>query len=100
MVPRSAPLGLVGQGSEDQFPDGRRACRDGGDTAGVRRCLQGATMSYPGNRLHEWKKTGTAKQTYAIVSEGDPLFAFAGLREKWRDKKAGAGAEWIGHAPS
>jgi putative SOS response-associated peptidase YedK len=30
-----------------------------------------------------------------IVPEGDPLFAFAGLWEAWRDKAAGESAEWI-----
>jgi hypothetical protein len=31
---------------------------------------------------------------YAIVPEGDPLFAFAGLWENWRDRAAGDGSEW------
>jgi putative SOS response-associated peptidase YedK len=40
-------------------------------------------------------QTGAGKQPYAIVPEGDPIFAFAGLWENWRDKAAGEGAEWI-----
>jgi putative SOS response-associated peptidase YedK len=30
-----------------------------------------------------------------IVPKDAPLFAFAGLWEKWRDMVAGEGAEWI-----
>lgn len=37
-----------------------------------RRCL------IPANGFYEWKKTGTTKTPYAIVPEGEPLFAFAG----------------------
>jgi putative SOS response-associated peptidase YedK len=59
------------------------------DAFGDRRCI------IPASGFYEWKKTGTAKQPYAIVPEGDPLFAFAGLWENWRDKNAGDGAEWI-----
>jgi putative SOS response-associated peptidase YedK len=54
-----------------------------------RRCI------IPASGFYEWKKTGTAKQPYAIVPEGDPLFAFAGLWENWRDRAAGEGAEWF-----
>jgi putative SOS response-associated peptidase YedK len=49
----------------------------------------------PPSRFYEWKKTGAAKQPYAIVPEGDPLFAFAGLWENWRDRSASESAEWI-----
>jgi putative SOS response-associated peptidase YedK len=54
-----------------------------------RRCL------IPASGFYEWQKTGATKQPYAIVPEGDPLFAFAGLWENWRDRSAGEGAEWI-----
>jgi putative SOS response-associated peptidase YedK len=54
-----------------------------------RRCL------IPASGFYEWQKTGGTRQPFAIVPEGDPLFAFAGLWENWRDKNAGAGAEWI-----
>ena len=56
-----------------------------------RRCI------IPASGFYEWKKTGGAKQPYAIVPEGDPLFAFAGLWENWRDRAAveGERAEWI-----
>jgi putative SOS response-associated peptidase YedK len=49
----------------------------------------------PASGIYEWLPTGAAKQPYAIVPEGDPVFAFAGLRENWRDRSAGEGAEWI-----
>jgi hypothetical protein len=48
-----------------------------------RRCL------IPASDFYERKKTGTTKTPYAILPEGDPLFAFAGLWENWRDKAAG-----------
>ena len=43
------------------------------DAFASRRCI------IPASGFYEWKKTGTAKQPYALVPEGDPLFAFAGL---------------------
>jgi putative SOS response-associated peptidase YedK len=54
-----------------------------------RRCI------IPASGFYEWKKSGTAKQPYAIVPEGDPLFAFAGLWENWRVRAAADSAEWI-----
>jgi putative SOS response-associated peptidase YedK len=54
-----------------------------------RRCL------IPAGGFYEWKKTATAKQPYVLAPEGDPLLAFAGLWENWRDQNAGDGAEWI-----
>jgi putative SOS response-associated peptidase YedK len=41
------------------------------------------------------EKNGTTKTPYAIVPSDEPLFAFAGLWENWRDKAAEDGAEWI-----
>jgi putative SOS response-associated peptidase YedK len=54
-----------------------------------RRCI------IPASGFYEWKKTGTTKAPYVILPDGEPLFAFAGLWENWRDKSAGEGAEWI-----
>jgi putative SOS response-associated peptidase YedK len=59
------------------------------DAFQVRRCI------IPASGFYEWRKTGTAKQAYAIVPNDAPLFAFAGLWENWRDRAAGEGAEWI-----
>jgi putative SOS response-associated peptidase YedK len=59
------------------------------DAFNSRRCI------IPASGFYEWVQTGAAKQPYAIVPEGDPLFAFAGLWESWRDRPAGDGAEWI-----
>jgi putative SOS response-associated peptidase YedK len=59
------------------------------DAFKARRCI------IPANGFYEWQKTGATKQPYAIVPEGDALFAFAGLWENWRDRSAGEGAEWI-----
>ena len=44
-----------------------------------RRCL------IPASGFYEWRKDGKARVPYAIVPEGAPLFAFAGLWENWRD---------------
>jgi putative SOS response-associated peptidase YedK len=54
-----------------------------------RRCI------IPASGFYEWKKTGGAKQPFAIVPKDEALFAFAGLWENWRDRSAGEGAEWI-----
>jgi len=54
-----------------------------------RRCL------IPASGFYEWKTTPGGKQPFAIVPRDEPLFAFAGLWENWRDKAAGEGAEWI-----
>jgi putative SOS response-associated peptidase YedK len=47
----------------------------------------------PAAGFYEWEKTPTGKQPYAIVPADEPLFAFAGLWENWRDRRADA--EWI-----
>ena len=54
-----------------------------------RRCLIPATGFY------EWAKTKPTKTPYAIVPKDEPLFAFAGLWENWRDRAAGESAEWV-----
>jgi putative SOS response-associated peptidase YedK len=59
------------------------------DAFKARRCL------IPASGFYEWKKIGATKQPYAIVPEDDPLFAFAGLWENWRDRAAGEDAEWV-----
>ena len=41
------------------------------------------------------KKNATTKTPCAIVPSDEPLFAFVGLWENWRDKAAGDSAEWI-----
>jgi putative SOS response-associated peptidase YedK len=59
------------------------------DAFKARRCI------IPASGFYEWKKIGTAKQPYAIMPESEPLFAFAGLWENWRDRAGGPGAEWV-----
>ena len=54
-----------------------------------RRCL------IPASGFYEWRKDGKARVPYAIVPEGAPLFAFAGLWENWRDPAAGSDAPWL-----
>src|SRR5579885_3638421 len=44
-----------------------------------RRCL------IPADGFYEWKKGVSGKEPYAVVPVGDPLFAFAGLWDRWRD---------------
>jgi putative SOS response-associated peptidase YedK len=59
------------------------------DAFAERRCI------IPASGFYEWQKTGTAKHPYAIVPEGEPLFAFAGLWENWRDRAGSEGAQWV-----
>jgi putative SOS response-associated peptidase YedK len=54
-----------------------------------RRCI------IPASGFYEWQKTPDGKVPHAIVPADEPLFAFAGHWENWRDKAAGEGAEWI-----
>lgn len=54
-----------------------------------RRCL------IPASGFYEWQKSAAGKQPYAIRPKDEPLFAFAGLWENWRDRDAGEGGEWI-----
>ncbi|HUZ71815.1 MAG TPA: SOS response-associated peptidase [Stellaceae bacterium] len=49
------------------------------DAFAKRRCL------IPADGFYEWKKTTSGKEPYAVVPVDDPLFAFAGLWERWRD---------------
>jgi putative SOS response-associated peptidase YedK len=54
----------------------------------ARRCL------VPAGGFYEWKREGTRKMPYAIVPADEPMFAFAGLWENWRERTRD-GAEWI-----
>jgi len=45
-----------------------------------RRCL------VPANGFYEWKNMGDHKQPYFITVPEDPLFAFAGLYDAWKDE--------------
>jgi putative SOS response-associated peptidase YedK len=58
------------------------------DAFKARRCI------IPASGFYEWVQTGAAKQPYAIVPEGEPIFAFAGLWENWRVRAAADSAEW------
>lgn len=53
------------------------------DAFAKRRCL------IPADGFHEWRKTPDGKQPFAIVPKDEPLFAFAGLWERWKDKRTG-----------
>ena len=54
----------------------------------VRRCL------IPADGFYEWKKSkdGTTKQPYFIHPTGEPVFALAGIWERWRDPETD---EWM-----
>lgn len=56
------------------------------DAFKARRCL------VPASGFYEWRKAGASKTPYAILPKDEPLFAFAGLWENWRDT---SGGEWI-----
>jgi putative SOS response-associated peptidase YedK len=50
------------------------------DAFAKRRCL------IPADGFYEWKKLASGKEPYAIVpAEGETVFAFAGLWDRWRD---------------
>jgi putative SOS response-associated peptidase YedK len=60
------------------------------DAFKARRCI------VPASGFYEWRKLADGgKQPMAIVPKDEPLFAFAGLWEGWRDKSAVDSAEWI-----
>ena len=59
------------------------------DAFAARRCL------IPASGFYEWKKDGSTRTPYAIVPADEPLFAFAGLWENWRDRSGGKDAPWI-----
>jgi putative SOS response-associated peptidase YedK len=94
---RHAALGFgaaLGERPEARLKDNARA-----ETVGTIPAFRDAFKSrgciIPASGFYEWKKTGGAKQPYAIVPEGEQLFAFAGLWENWRDNAGGKSAEWI-----
>ena len=59
------------------------------DAFAARRCL------IPASGFYEWKKEGESRVPYAIVPTDEPLFAFAGLWENWRERGGGKDAPWI-----
>jgi putative SOS response-associated peptidase YedK len=59
------------------------------DAFAARRCL------IPASGFYEWKKAGDTRTPYAIVPAEEPLFAFAGLWENWRDRAGGKDAPWV-----
>jgi putative SOS response-associated peptidase YedK len=59
------------------------------DAFAARRCLVAASGFY------EWKKEGGSRVPYAIMPTEEPLFAFAGLWENWRDRSGGKDTPWI-----
>ncbi len=52
-----------------------------------RRCL------VPASGFYEWKGAPGRKQPYAITAAGRPLFAFAGVWERWTPRAAGEAIE-------
>lgn len=52
----------------------------------ARRCI------IPASGFYEWRKAGATKTPYAVLPKEEPLFAFAGVWENWRDK---SGGEWV-----
>ncbi len=60
------------------------------DAFRARRCL------IPASGFYEWRKDGKTKTPYAVLPKDEPLFAFAGLWENWRDRSAPSEtAPWI-----
>jgi putative SOS response-associated peptidase YedK len=55
------------------------------DAVARRRCL------IPADGFYEWKKTAGAKQPYCFEVNGGPLFAFAGMWDRWKDPSG----QWI-----
>ena len=55
------------------------------DAMKSRRCL------VPASGFYEWKGAAGRKLPYAITATGRPLFAFAGLWERWKPRGGGRG---------
>src|SRR5438552_2557580 len=53
------------------------------DAMKSRRCL------VPASGFYEWKGAAGRKHPYAITAAGRPLFAFAGLWERWKPRGGG-----------
>jgi putative SOS response-associated peptidase YedK len=41
--------------------------------------------------FYEWKKTGAGKQPYRIVLRDEPIFAFAGISDRWKSPEG----DWV-----
>jgi putative SOS response-associated peptidase YedK len=56
------------------------------ETQAFREAFQKRRCLIPADGFYEWKKVAAGKEPYAIVpAEGEPVFAFAGLWDRWRD---------------
>lgn len=59
---------------------------DVAETQAFREAFQKRRCLVPADGFYEWKKVASGKEPYAIVpAEGEPVFAFAGLWDRWRD---------------
>lgn len=55
------------------------------EKAAFRTPLRSHRCLVPASGFYEWKREGTSKQPYFIHLKDEPLFAFAGLYDRWRD---------------
>lgn len=53
-----------------------------------KRAFQSRRCIIPTNGFYEWKKTANGKQPYFIFMKDEPIFAFAGIWEKWIDPQS------------
>ena len=64
-------------------------------TPAFRDAFESRRCHVPASGFYEWKKSGGGKAPYAILPADEPLFAFAGLWENWRDRGGGEAAPWV-----
>lgn len=56
------------------------------ETQAFREAFQKRRCIIPADGFYEWKRQASGKEPYAIVpAEDEPVFAFAGLWDRWRD---------------
>lgn len=53
-----------------------------------KRAFQSRRCIIPTNGFYEWKNTNNGKQPYFIFVKDEPVFAFAGIWEKWIDPQS------------
>lgn len=94
---RSAAVGTDPHWSKDENIGARTInarCETLSTTPSFRDAFESRRCLIPAGGFYEWRRADGTKVPYAIVPRDEPMFAFAGLWENWRDRNV-AGSEWI-----